>query len=315
MKQIKQIILASILAIMLLGCGAQKDQIFQASTIVELMRGNYDGIITLKKLKHFGNFGIGTLNALDGELILVAGKAYQAKAGGRLNPAKNYFKSPFAMVTKFKPQQTLILPGRMDLKQLTQYLDGKIDTQNILTAIKIDGLFSSIKFRIVPMQQPPYKNLAEVLKDQQEFQSQNLEGSLIGFYIPRYMAGINTPGYHFHFVSKDKKIGGHVLDIFIQEGQVALSAKSKFYLSLIDKKISIRNIPDNFSTTNNNLDKSNEIKNEKANVYENRPTVSQQENLTQPQEIKPIVKEEPIKAIDENVQKTEQETTSGNSEI
>jgi len=35
---------------------------------------------------------------------------------------------------------------------------------------------------------------------------------MVGFWILSYASSLNVPGYHFHFVSDDRRHGGHVLD-------------------------------------------------------------------------------------------------------
>ncbi len=79
-------------------------------------------------------------------------------------------------------------------------------------AIRIDGHFKSVKVRSVPRQEKPYQGLEDAVKHQTEFQLKNVSGTLVGFRFPHYMDGVNVPGYHFHFITADKKAGGHALD-------------------------------------------------------------------------------------------------------
>jgi acetolactate decarboxylase len=39
-----------------------------------------------------------------------------------------------------------------------------------------------------------------------------MDGTLVGLRCPAFAAGINVPGYHWHFLSADHTRGGHVLD-------------------------------------------------------------------------------------------------------
>ena len=41
-------------------------------------------------------------------------------------------------------------------------------------------------------------------------------------YFPDYMDGINAVGWHLHFVSDDRKHGGHVFDITMVRGKCFL---------------------------------------------------------------------------------------------
>lgn len=54
-------------------------ELFQYNTLAALMAGMYSGNFTIGELLKRGNLGIGTLDAIDGELIILDGKAYQAR--------------------------------------------------------------------------------------------------------------------------------------------------------------------------------------------------------------------------------------------
>ena len=66
------------------GCAhvQKNDVVFQSSTINALLKGVYDGEVSFGELKRNGDFGIGTFNALDGEMIGLDGTFYQIKVDG-----------------------------------------------------------------------------------------------------------------------------------------------------------------------------------------------------------------------------------------
>ena len=47
---------------------------------------------------------------------------------------------------------------------------------------------------------------------QRIFEYEHTSGILVGYLLPEYLNGISISGFHFHFLSSDKKQGGHVLD-------------------------------------------------------------------------------------------------------
>ncbi len=55
-------------------------KLFQYNTLSALFAGLYGGTLKIKDLLQYGDHGIGTLNAIDGELIVIDGKAYQTKS-------------------------------------------------------------------------------------------------------------------------------------------------------------------------------------------------------------------------------------------
>lgn len=63
--------------------------------------------------------------------------------------------------------------------------------------------------------------LAEALAEQVVFEQQDISGDMIGFRLPQYLAGANVAGYHFHFLSTDRQVDGHVLDC--EAGEVTVS--------------------------------------------------------------------------------------------
>ena len=54
---------------------------------------------------------------------------------------------------------------------------------------------------------------------QKAFLFENIEGTLVCVYYPDYMDGINAAGWHLHFLSKDKKYGGHVFDMELSHAE------------------------------------------------------------------------------------------------
>ncbi|MEH2139249.1 acetolactate decarboxylase [Nostoc sp.] len=50
--------------------------LFKASTISPLAVGIFDDTTNFKQLKKHGNFGLGTVNSLDGEMVGLDGKFY-----------------------------------------------------------------------------------------------------------------------------------------------------------------------------------------------------------------------------------------------
>ena len=186
--------------------------IFQVSTWHALKQGMYDGETTFGELKKHGDFGLGTVNGLDGEMVALNSEFFQIKADGRVYSITDDQKTPFAVVTFFRPDKKFTLPQVSDMKGLQEALDRMFDPSAKPCAIKIEGDFRYVKVRSVPRQEKPYPGVEEALKHQTVSELKNVRGTLVGFRFPRYMDGVNVPGHHFHFITADKKAGGHVLD-------------------------------------------------------------------------------------------------------
>ena len=212
--------------------GENRDVLFQISTIDALLAGVYDGEMTYEELAKYGGFGIGTFNGLDGEMIGIQGKFYQIKTDGIAYPVDGSMKTPFAVVTFFETDKTVLLDKTVDYEELKEYLDNLLPTQNIFYAIQIEGTFDYIKARSVPKQNKPYPPLVEVVKNQSIFEFHNVKGIIAGFRCPIYVKGINVIGYHLHFLTKDRKAGGHLLECQLQNIEIEIDYTSAFYMVL-----------------------------------------------------------------------------------
>ena len=231
----RQLLLAITLVILICGRSyAQKNEevLYQTSTINALLDEVYDGNMTFGELKRHGDLGLGTFNNLDGEMIGLDGTFYQIKADGVAYPVNDSMKTPFAVVTFFESDKTKELDKSVNYEQLKLYLDDILPTENIFYAFKIEGTFEYIKARSVPGQNKPYPPLVEIVKDQPIFEFHDVEGTLVGSWFPGYMKGINVPGYHFHFITEDKKAGGHLLECQTENVKIGIDYTSNSYLAL-----------------------------------------------------------------------------------
>lgn len=186
--------------------------LFQASTIGALLDGAYDGDLSFAELAEHGDLGLGTLNALDGEMIALDGRFYRTDADGHLAEIRPDARTPFAAVAWFEPAIERPLEGPIEHQRFLATLDELIGDPEVTCAIRVDGEFELVRARSVPRQEPPYRPLAEVVSDQHVFELAEARGSLIGFRFPPYAEGLEVSGYHLHFATADLKRGGHVLE-------------------------------------------------------------------------------------------------------
>ena len=107
------------------------DALFQVSTIDALLAGVYDGETTIKELKKQGDFGIGTFDGLDGEMIILNGEVYKVKIDGEVDIIDDSETTPFAVTTFFKPDLTISLEGEFNYTELEFYIDQAIESKNI----------------------------------------------------------------------------------------------------------------------------------------------------------------------------------------
>lgn len=188
------------------------DSIFQASLYEALIEGVYEGDLTYGELKEHGDFGLGTFNSLDGEMVALDGVFYRIDSEGNVSVVDDSMKSPFAVVTFFDSNEKLIPKEPLDCAGLKKYIEDALPAKNIFYAIKVSGEFEQMRTRSVHEQEKPYPPISEVVKEQSEFDLKNIKGTIVGFWMPMYIGGVAQAGFHFHFISDDRKSGGHVLE-------------------------------------------------------------------------------------------------------
>lgn len=206
--------------------------VFQVSTIGALMRGLYTGCMTFAELRRHGNLGIGTFDQVDGEMILLDGRFYQARSDGSIQPVKPDSTTPFATVTNFSPVASRHIAERLSLEKLEARLAEHGPGRNAVCAYRIDGLFELVRVRSVQRQIPPYRPLSEVAKSQATFERTKVRGTLVGFRTPDYIPTLNVPGLHVHFLSADRAFGGHVLQVVAIDVRASYQVCSTIEVSL-----------------------------------------------------------------------------------
>ena len=75
-KQTGQSLSAIIVQALERSLGDEDKTVFQTSTVDALMEGASEGDMTMGELKTHGDFGLGTFDGLDGEMIELDGKVY-----------------------------------------------------------------------------------------------------------------------------------------------------------------------------------------------------------------------------------------------
>lgn len=193
----------------------------QVSVIDALLQGFYDGFMPLGELKSYGGFGIGTFNALDGEMIVLNDTVFQVRAGGNVYLPADTETTPFAAVTPYLSDTSYVL-NEVDFASLDENFNTYFPTPNIFYLVLLKGEFSYVHTRSVPAQVKPYPPLADVTANQPEFEFENMHGDIVGFYCPAYAKGINVTGFHLHFLDKNRQKGGHIIDFTLESGTMEL---------------------------------------------------------------------------------------------
>lgn len=221
------------LCVWVAGCaGPARNTVYQTSTIDALLAGVYDGDLTLRELRWQGDLGLGTYDNLDGEMVLLDGEFYQVKADGKVYLPDLDGETPFATVCAFRPEKTFAIPAETDLPAMEALIDQEAPDQNRFLAIRIEGRFKTMRTRSVPEQHRPFPPLKAVAASQPVFDMETLAGTVLGFRCPPFVTGVNVPGYHLHFISKDRSRGGHILAFALETGTAQVDVLDRFVMQL-----------------------------------------------------------------------------------
>ena len=207
-------------------------EVYQFSTISALLEGVYDGDVTIADILRHGDFGLGTFNHLDGEMVILDGVCYRLRADGSATRAALTDRTPFAAVTRFHTDFEITIETPTEEAEVTGAIDRRIESSNLIYAIRITGHFAELHTRTVMEQKKPYTTLTQATEGQAETRFSDVTGVVVGFRTPDYQQGISVAGYHLHFLNSDRTSGGHVLDFSLGHGQVAVSGASQLHLSL-----------------------------------------------------------------------------------
>ncbi|MFF3439777.1 acetolactate decarboxylase [Streptosporangium sp. NPDC002721] len=211
---------------------ARAREIFQSSTMDALLDGVYEGDLTIGELRRHGDFGLGTFNGLDGELVGFDGRFHHLRPDGTAVPADPAEKTPFAAVTFFRADREAEVGPGMSRAELESLCDGLAAGRNLFYAVRLDGLFARVTTRTVARQHRPYPPLVEATRDQRLTTFTDVEGTVAGFRTPDYAQGIAVAGYHLHFLDAGRTGGGHVIDVTVRRATLRISTEAELRLSL-----------------------------------------------------------------------------------
>lgn len=205
--------------------------LFQVSTSGALVQGIYERAVSSRFLLNYGDFGLGTFVNLDGEMVILEGSIYQVRGDGSVSKITEDVGTPFAVVVPFSPDLDVIIEAVNSFEELIDACNGYRDSDNLFYAFRIDGHFTHVHTRAMRATLDGLP-LAKAAATQPEFQFDNVSGTLVGIWTPQFSSALNVAGYHFHFLSDDRRGGGHLLECSGQNLRIRLERLNDFHLSL-----------------------------------------------------------------------------------
>jgi len=237
---VKPVVLTSVFVLGMV-CGAagailfwpgevDRDALFQVSTIDAVMAGCYNGTVSIQELRSHGDTGIGTTHGLDGELIADNGRFYLARASGGVISLNDTVTVPYASVGWFEPDRVVTVDRPLTADTFAAFFRECVPSADQWYLIRAEGRFGTMCTRSIPPQDLPYPPLPDAAAEQEIFFDNGSRGVLVGIWSPNASRGIAVPGLHLHYLSEDRRSGGHVLDFAMEEGTLEIDATSHLIL-------------------------------------------------------------------------------------
>jgi len=205
--------------------------IFQVSTSGAIVQGLYQGCVTVADLRRHGDLGLGTFEDLDGEMILIDGHCYQARADGSVTEAADDELTPFATVVSFVADSTHTITDVTSFDHLNEALDRLRSSANAIVAFRVHGSFSTMTLRAACKHEPG-TDLVAATADQGIFELANTTGTILGFWTPQFAQSIGIAGYHLHAISDDRTHAGHLLDVSFDAATVSIHQVNDVHLAI-----------------------------------------------------------------------------------
>ncbi len=200
--------------------GAPRDTLYQVSVAHALFAKDYAGEVSLEELLRHGNVGIGASDRLHHAMIVLSGKVYQARQDGTIARPLPTETTPWAAVVRFRTDSQLSIDHPMTIDELEAKIDAGLDNFNIFYALRLETRIPSVTIRAVETAMTSNRGPMRIDEEPESWTHKDIKGALVGLRLPSYVGSMSGIGYHWHFISADREIGGHVVAAELDRGAV-----------------------------------------------------------------------------------------------
>lgn len=182
---------------------------------------------TLTDMAHL--YGMGPVENLTGEILVWDGIGYKASVATdtTMNITNTLaLKAPFFGYANIEDWQQMPIPDSIsDIAQLEQYLDVQTNTKPRPYFFKIKAVVISAKVHLMNL--PPGTKVSspeDARKGQKVYTIKNQEVDMLGFFSKEHQTIFthHDTWLHIHLLTADKKIMGHLDEMDLKKGSVAL---------------------------------------------------------------------------------------------
>jgi len=126
-----------------------QDTFHQVSTVDALYCGHFEEKTTVGEVLEKGDWGLGTVNGVDGEMVIADGEAYAVRGDGTADVLGDEVHTPFAAVTEFVPDETHELENIEGFEAFTERMTELLPRTDHFYALRTEGKFDYLRTRSV----------------------------------------------------------------------------------------------------------------------------------------------------------------------
>lgn len=221
--------------VLIASCSTKAQQSDNSVKIVGAMKnvmwkGELFGNINLDTIANKSNlFGLGPVEYLAGEILILDGKAYKSTviSDTEMKVEATYnLKAPFFAYVNISKWAESTLPDSIQtIQQLELYLDQVTTSATRPFMFKLAGTVAQAKIHIVNLPKgSKVSSPAEAHQGQVNYQLQNESSDIIGFFSTEHKAIFthHDTYLHMHLITTDRKKMGHLDEAFFEKGTMKL---------------------------------------------------------------------------------------------
>lgn len=202
-----------------------------------LLDGGYDGVATLAEALAGGDHGLGTVDRLDGELVVVDGEPWRVDHTGRAELLPPETRTPFVVVSTMDSPTTVRLRD-LDRAAVQAAIEDLADDAGAVVSVRLEGTFDRVLVRSVPPQAPPYRPYVQVCQtDEVRWDLRPFEGVFVGFRFPDLSPGATIPGLHLHGLDAARSTGGHNHDLHVRDAVLSVQVCHDVVMQLPERSM------------------------------------------------------------------------------
>lgn len=195
-----------------------------------MWKGQLSGSINLDTIADKSNlYGLGPLEYLSGEIVIIDGKSYQStvSSDSTMIVEETFdIKAPFFGYANIKEWSEESLPDSIQtIQQLESYLNQITKSRPRPFMFKLLGSIDHAKIHIVNLPKgAKVSSPDEAHRGQVSYRLKNQECEIIGFFSTEHQAVFthHDTFVHMHYMSADRSKMGHIDDILFTSGTMKL---------------------------------------------------------------------------------------------